>query len=382
MPRTACAASTTARRPSRHAISRAADVQTVRRDYRELVPLLRHRHDPDHPAAQAAADPDARRAPDDRCAASAARRGDPVQPTRRSRLAERRRRSSSIPTPATCLAVASYPFPVLTGDRNGDARGASTRCSIARDMGCIRRARRSSWSRRPRRCVAISASSRTTFTCARLPDGRVGATIPGWTRPVRDDVLDTHPHGTIGMHDGIVHSCNAYFAQLAVRVGPEAIAGDGADDWASPWRRRTRCSVFGQRFHRRATARATCWPRRCGWRAWRRRSPAAACFGTSGGRPLPRAGEGGRHAAARCRGPAGAIHARCGGQRHRPQPEHASRGGSRARPARRKSAARRRTPGLSALRRSARRQGESPSPSSSKTPATEGGRPRRSQARS
>jgi peptidoglycan glycosyltransferase len=25
------------------------------------------------------------------------------------------------------------------------------------------------------------------------------------------------------MHDGIVHSCNAYFAQLAVRVGPQAL---------------------------------------------------------------------------------------------------------------------------------------------------------------
>ena len=40
-------------------------------------------------------------------------------------------------------------------------------------------------------------------------------------RSVRDDVLDEHPHGTIDMHDGLVHSCNAYFAQLAVRVGPK-----------------------------------------------------------------------------------------------------------------------------------------------------------------
>ena len=40
---------------------------------------------------------------------------------------------------------------------------------------------------------------------------------------IRDDVLDTHPHGTLDMHDGLVHSCNAYFAQLAVRVGPAAI---------------------------------------------------------------------------------------------------------------------------------------------------------------
>jgi len=56
----------------------------------------------------------------------------------------------------------------------------------------------------------------------RLPDGRVGAKVPGFG-VVRDDVLDSHPHGTIDMRDGLVHSCNAYFAQLAVRVGPQAL---------------------------------------------------------------------------------------------------------------------------------------------------------------
>jgi peptidoglycan glycosyltransferase len=63
----------------------------------------------------------------------------------------------------------------------------------------------------------------TTFTCSRLADGRVGARIAGWGRPVRDDVLDTSPHGTINMHQGLVHSCNAYFAQLAVRLGPQPL---------------------------------------------------------------------------------------------------------------------------------------------------------------
>jgi len=64
---------------------------------------------------------------------------------------------------------------------------------------------------------------RTTFTCARLPDGRVGAKINGWNRPVRDDVLDARPHGTIDVHDGFVHSCNAFFAQLAVRLGSKPL---------------------------------------------------------------------------------------------------------------------------------------------------------------
>ena len=34
---------------------------------------------------------------------------------------------------------------------------------------------------------------------------------------------DVHPHGTIDGHDAFVHSCNAYFAQLAVRVGSRAL---------------------------------------------------------------------------------------------------------------------------------------------------------------
>jgi cell division protein FtsI/penicillin-binding protein 2 len=58
--------------------------------------------------------------------------------------------------------------------------------------------------------------------CARLPDGRIGAVLPRWGT-VRDDVLDKTPHGAIGMHDALTHSCNAYFAQLALRVGPQAI---------------------------------------------------------------------------------------------------------------------------------------------------------------
>ena len=47
-------------------------------------------------------------------------------------------------------------------------------------------------------------------------------------RAVRDDVLDRHPHGTIDMHDGMVHSCNAYFAQLALALGPEPLLDTAA----------------------------------------------------------------------------------------------------------------------------------------------------------
>jgi cell division protein FtsI/penicillin-binding protein 2 len=61
------------------------------------------------------------------------------------------------------------------------------------------------------------------FRCQRLPDGRVGTVIPGWRRPIRDDVGDS-AHGALSMERAITVSCNAYFAQLGVfSVGAKAL---------------------------------------------------------------------------------------------------------------------------------------------------------------
>jgi len=56
---------------------------------------------------------------------------------------------------------------------------------------------------------------RKSFHCGPLGDGRVGAWVRGWNRPIRDDVKD-HAHGTLQMRQAITVSCNAYFAQLGV----------------------------------------------------------------------------------------------------------------------------------------------------------------------
>jgi cell division protein FtsW (lipid II flippase)/cell division protein FtsI/penicillin-binding protein 2 len=64
---------------------------------------------------------------------------------------------------------------------------------------------------------------RETFACARLPDGRVGNYLSGSSRPIRDDPMDHTPHGLVDLHRGLVVSCNAYFAQLALRIGPQAL---------------------------------------------------------------------------------------------------------------------------------------------------------------
>ena len=66
------------------------------------------------------------------------------------------------------------------------------------------------------------------FMCERLEDGRVGARVRGMGRPIRDDVLDRVPHGVVDLRKGLVVSCNAYFAQLAMHLGPAALAGAAA----------------------------------------------------------------------------------------------------------------------------------------------------------
>jgi cell division protein FtsI/penicillin-binding protein 2 len=67
------------------------------------------------------------------------------------------------------------------------------------------------------------ALERKRFHCAPLRGGRVGAIIPGWRRPIRDDAGDP-AHGSPEMARALTVSCNAYFAQLGVHgVGAEAL---------------------------------------------------------------------------------------------------------------------------------------------------------------
>ncbi len=70
---------------------------------------------------------------------------------------------------------------------------------------------------------SVPTAPSETFACIRLPDGRVGNFVKGSTRPVRDDPMDTAPHGQVDLRHGLVVSCNAYFAQLALRLGPQPI---------------------------------------------------------------------------------------------------------------------------------------------------------------
>ena len=196
---------------------------TIHRDYRELIPVLRHRHQPDHSAVVAFRD----RPRDVRLTLDAGLQRRVAAIVAAEALKAKRRAAAVVLDPDTGAVVASvsYPWPVASSDAAGSVENEGDDADVWMD-----RARYGAYPPGStfKLLVAMAAlqdgRDDHKFTCARLPDGRIGTRISGWTRPVRDDVLDTHPHGTIGMHDGLVHSCNAYFAQLAVDLGPGPLA--------------------------------------------------------------------------------------------------------------------------------------------------------------
>ena len=213
---------------------------TVRRDYRELVPLLHHRYD-------------------DAFVAGFRRPGShdvtltidaPFQTRVASIISKYAARSATghaaavvlDPDTGDLLAIASYPT-VVGSSAFASSYGETRRPSLnehsrlGRGTGedddtdaLLDRARFGLYPPGSTfKLVTASAAlrqdaslSHSTFECSLQRDGRAGAKIEGWG-VVRDDELDTHAHGTIDMHDGLVHSCNAYFAQLAVHLGPQSL---------------------------------------------------------------------------------------------------------------------------------------------------------------
>jgi len=199
-----------------------APTSAVLRDYSDLVPLVRHRYQPDHPAAKAilARSREARLTIDARLQSRVA---DIVSNYARRSATGRAAAIVLDPSTGDVLASVSYPWPsdspvlpavggaprddLLDRSRYGLYPPGST-FKLLTAAAALRR---------------DPNANRQVFTCSRLPEGRIGAIVPGWSRPVRDDVLDQHPHGAIDMERALVTSCNAYFAQLAARLGPDAL---------------------------------------------------------------------------------------------------------------------------------------------------------------
>ncbi len=189
--------------------------RVLRYDYRELVPLLRHRSEPDNPAVRRVLD-----RPRDVRMSIDARLQIKVAEILREQLqhAGKSKGAAVVMDSGTgdLLAAVSYPLPpdgttaaagpgaYLDRARYGLYPPGST-FKIVTAMAALRK---------------DAQLTQKTYECIRLPDGRVGNYIKGSNRPIRDDVQDSVPHGTVNMERGIVVSCNAYFAQLgAYEVG-------------------------------------------------------------------------------------------------------------------------------------------------------------------
>jgi cell division protein FtsW (lipid II flippase) len=197
-------------------------MHTIHRDYNDLVPVLRHRHEPQHASVVAF-----RSRPRDvhlTIDADLQRRVAAIVAAYARKAKGKAAAVVLDPDTGAVVASVSYPWPALS-PVEGPALPVSRADEADSDVW-MDRARYGAYPPGStfKLVVALAAMrdgvTQGKYTCARLPDGRVGARINGWSRPVRDDVLDTHPHGTIDMHEGFVHSCNAYFAQLAVNLGP------------------------------------------------------------------------------------------------------------------------------------------------------------------
>jgi peptidoglycan glycosyltransferase len=194
-------------------------VLALRRDYRDLVPLVRHRWEPEHPSVRALRE----RARDVQLTIDARLQSQLASLLARRITSSGAKKGAIVVVDAESgelLASVSYPWP-SSNVREADEEDA-----------LLDRARYGLYPPGSTFKLVTAAAALgldpglhdLRLTCTRLTDGRVGAHLPGWNRPIRDDVLDRQPHGSLAMREGLVHSCNAYFAQLAVRLGNDPIA--------------------------------------------------------------------------------------------------------------------------------------------------------------
>jgi cell division protein FtsW (lipid II flippase) len=197
---------------------------TVRHDFRELVPLLRHKQQPDHPDVLKVMnrERDVKASIDGRLQMRAAR----ILQTRLQKLG-REKGAAAIMDAATgdLLASVSYPWPdsmppVLGPDDGIDEMLDRSRYGLYPPGSTFKIVTAIAALRKD------PANAQVTYECKALGDGRVGNHVKGWGRPIRDDIADRSPHGNVDLQKGTVVSCNAFFAQLGTyKVGADALHG-------------------------------------------------------------------------------------------------------------------------------------------------------------
>jgi cell division protein FtsW (lipid II flippase) len=208
----------------------------LRYDYRELVPLLVHRHEPNHPEVRRVLD----RPRDVRMSIDARFQARVAEILRDQLKAARQDKGAAVvidPATGDLLAAVSFPLPQLDPDATQDSVPSHDREGVVPSSSgeanpYLDRARYGLYPPGSTfKVVTAMAALRKdpqlttkTYECIRLPDNRVGNFLKGAKRPIRDDVQDSSPHGTLNMERGLVVSCNAYFAQLgAYDVGAQPL---------------------------------------------------------------------------------------------------------------------------------------------------------------
>ena len=198
-------------------------LRLTRRDYSELIPLVHYRYRPGHPDVQRLVT-----RPRDVTLSLDARLQDALATLMEARFRhEGYRRGAAIVMDVASrdvLAAVSYPWPGATNDDEGDDSsldrvryGLYPPGSIFKLVTAVAALR------------ADPLLAHVPFICERLPDHRVGRQVPGWRLPVHDDQSMSAAHGALTLADALIVSCNAYFAQLAVRVGVDAMRSTAAD---------------------------------------------------------------------------------------------------------------------------------------------------------
>ena len=195
---------------------------SIKYDYRELLPLLRHRWEPENPAVKRVRD----RERNVHLSVSAALQVKAAH-ILQSHLAALHLTKGSLvvmePQTGDLLASVNVPSPDLQQERLQLGEAAGSLLDRARyglyPPGSTFKV-----------VTAIAALrldpnlAHQQYQCIRLPDGRTGNYVGNSKRPIRDDVEDKNPHGTLDMNRALIVSCNAYFAQLGTyKVGPEQL---------------------------------------------------------------------------------------------------------------------------------------------------------------
>jgi cell division protein FtsI/penicillin-binding protein 2/cell division protein FtsW (lipid II flippase) len=186
----------------------------VKRDYRALIPLLRHRYEPDNPAVKEILN----RPRDVHMSIDAAlqMRASAILSKHLVSLGKQKGAIVIMDPSGDTLAAVSYPWP-------SEVQFASLKTGPETPLPGTDLLDRARFGLYPpgssfKIVTAIAALRKDPalahqrYSCVRMPDGRIGNFVG--RREIRDDIRDTQPHGSIDIQKGIIVSCNAYFAQL------------------------------------------------------------------------------------------------------------------------------------------------------------------------